>query len=84
MAESFLCHLRMHPGDQELCGMAMTKIVEPDPWDIHHAMDGLQKFVRQAPRRHRFAIRPSTDEGGAALPHAEHQQAFGLFALQSA
>src|SRR6516165_8544529 len=82
MPEAFLRHLRMNPCKQQLRGVSMTEIVEPDLGHILRATDCLLELVCQASRRHRLTIRPRAEQRLPRLAHPEPQKDLGLLALQ--
>src|SRR5215471_6207030 len=82
MSETLLRDLWMNASDQELRCVAMPKIVQPDTRHVANPLDGLLEFVRQAPRRHRFTVRTSTDQRVGALPHSGREKFLSLFSPQ--
>lgn len=73
----------MHTGSQQLRGVAMSQIVKPDPGEVLDPRYQASELMRQALRLQRFAVGPSTHQGFASLPNAEHQKFFRLLALES-
>jgi hypothetical protein len=47
MPKPLLRELRMYPDEQELCRAAMTKVMEPHPWEVLKSGEEPRKFVRQ-------------------------------------
>jgi hypothetical protein len=39
----------MYPGEQELCRVAMAKVMEPHPWEVLKSDEEPRKFVRPHP-----------------------------------
>jgi hypothetical protein len=50
MPKPLLREFRMYPGEQELCRVAMAKVMEPHPWEVLKSGEEPRKFVRQALR----------------------------------
>jgi hypothetical protein len=80
VAKSLLCDLWMDAARQQVRRMAVSQIVEADPWQ-GGAGDEADELVGEAVWLQRLTVGPGNDVHVVRLPHSQPQQLFGLARL---